>query len=168
MKYKFLPVLLILLIIPNQIFAEEPELIFPKSKAEIIKALQAPKIRTRSIKVVAPKVGAMIQFDYNSARISSDACDLLNIYASVFQNELSDSRIMIVGHTDSIGSNAYNEKLSILRARAIKNYFMQQGVVSKRLTVRGLGESHPIASNLDEQGRALNRRVEFVRLSDNY
>ena len=168
MKNIFLPFLAILLFIPDLVLAQDPQLTFPKSKAEIIKALQFPKVRTRSIKVVAPKVGAIIQFDYNSAMIRPDAYALLNMYAGVFQNELSTARLMIVGHTDNIGSDAYNEKLSLSRARAIKKYFAQQGIDSKRLTIRGLGESQPIATNLDEQGRALNRRVEFIRLSDGY
>jgi outer membrane protein OmpA-like peptidoglycan-associated protein len=168
MKHICLPLLAILLIIPLTLFAQDAQLTFPKSRAEIIKALEFPKVRTRSIVVVKPKVGAMIQFDYNSATIRPDAYGILNLYAGVFQNELSTTRLMIVGHTDDIGSVAYNEQLSLSRARAIKHYFTQQGIESKRLTIKGLGESDPIASNLDEQGRALNRRVEFIRLSDSY
>jgi len=168
MKHTFLPLLAILLTIPITVFAQDTQLTFPESRTEIIKALEFPKVRTRSIVVVKPKVGAMIQFDYNSAMIRPDAYALLNLYAGIFQNELSTARLMIVGHTDDIGSDAYNEQLSLSRARAIKRYFTKQGIDSKRLSIKGLGESDPIASNLDEQGRALNRRVEFIRLSDRY
>ncbi|KPA08763.1 secreted protein containing Outer membrane protein, OmpA/MotB [Candidatus Magnetomorum sp. HK-1] len=167
MKYIFLPFLAIFLFIPQIIFSQDQQLPFPETRSEIIKALEFPKIRTRAIHVAAkPKVGAMIQFDYNSATIRPNAFVLLNMYVSVFQNELPSARIMIVGHTDNIGSEMYNQKLSLLRARAIKTYFEHKGIGSNRLSIRGLGESKPIASNADEPGRALNRRVEFIRLSD--
>jgi outer membrane protein OmpA-like peptidoglycan-associated protein len=164
---KYLPFLVIFLMIPGQIIAQDQQLTFPKTKAEIIKALQFPKVRTRGIKVV-PKVGAMIQFDYNSSTIRGDAYDLLNKYVDVFQNYLPNARMMIVGHTDNIGSDAFNQRLSLSRAQSIHNYFKQRGIAEKRFKIRGMGESQPIASNKSDHGRTLNRRVEFIRLADLY
>lgn len=72
--------------------------------------------------------------------------------------------IEIVGHTDSIGGAAYNLDLSQRRAKAVQTYLFNQGIWIKRLRFRGEGESQPIAPNHSEEGRAINRRVEFVVL----
>jgi len=69
----------------------------------------------------------------------------------------------IIGHTDNIGSDIYNQKLSESRVRAVKQYFVQQGFHPKRLSIKGMGEAKPLTSNLTDEGRALNRRVEFTR-----
>ena len=68
------------------------------------------------------------------------------------------------GHTDSIGSEEYNQGLSERRADAVRDYLTSKGVRASRLTSRGYGESRPIASNDTEEGRAENRRVEMVVL----
>ncbi len=67
----------------------------------------------------------------------------------------------VLGHTDSTGSDAHNQRLSVNRAQAVANYLTSRGVASARLGVRGYGESAPIASNDSEMGRAQNRRVEI-------
>jgi len=69
--------------------------------------------------------------------------------------------VYVLGHTDSTGSDAYNQSLSERRASSVANYLTSQGVQSARLATRGYGESQPKASNLDESGRAANRRVEI-------
>ena len=68
--------------------------------------------------------------------------------------------IIAVGHTDSIGTVAYNQKLSIRRAEAVKEYLVSQGVERNRVYTEGKGESQPVASNKTAAGRAQNRRVE--------
>ncbi len=68
--------------------------------------------------------------------------------------------IIAVGHTDSIGTEAYNQKLSIRRAEAVKEYLVSQGVERNRVYTEGKGESQPVASNKTAAGRAQNRRVE--------
>ncbi|HIJ39783.1 MAG TPA: OmpA family protein [Deltaproteobacteria bacterium] len=70
--------------------------------------------------------------------------------------------IEIQGHTDNIGSNAYNAKLSEKRAMAVRDYLAKKGVNSKRLYPVGYGSLRPIATNKTEAGRELNRRVELV------
>ncbi len=67
----------------------------------------------------------------------------------------------VLGHTDSSGSDAANQALSVSRAQAVANYLRSRGVVAARVAVKGYGESAPIASNDSEEGRAQNRRIEI-------
>ena len=71
-------------------------------------------------------------------------------------------RVSVDGHTDSIGSARYNQRLSERRARTVADALVEDGVSAKRLDVRGFGKSKPIADNATEEGRARNRRVEIV------
>jgi outer membrane protein OmpA-like peptidoglycan-associated protein len=73
-----------------------------------------------------------------------------------------DTEVKIEGHTDSTGSESYNEELSERRAAAVRNYLLAQGVDSARLDTLGLGESAPVATNATAAGRQQNRRVEVV------
>jgi len=74
-----------------------------------------------------------------------------------------DVDVEVAGHTCSIGTDEYNLGLSLRRAEAVRNYLVSKGVSADRLTVRGYGESRPVASNATREGRAQNRRVELVR-----
>jgi OOP family OmpA-OmpF porin len=69
--------------------------------------------------------------------------------------------IEIAGHTDDVGSEAYNQKLSENRAQSVATYIIEHGIDTSRLNAVGYGESRPIAFNSDEEGRQKNRRVEF-------
>jgi len=70
--------------------------------------------------------------------------------------------MLATGHTDGVGSDAYNKKLSLARAEAVKTYMVSQGVSADKIRVEGKGKSNPIASNDTEEGRAKNRRVEIT------
>jgi OOP family OmpA-OmpF porin len=69
--------------------------------------------------------------------------------------------IIAVGHTDSVGSDAYNQKLSVRRAEAIKAYLVSKGIEKNRIYTEGKGEKQPVADNKTAEGRAKNRRVEI-------
>jgi outer membrane protein OmpA-like peptidoglycan-associated protein len=69
--------------------------------------------------------------------------------------------IEISGHTDNTGTAEYNKKLSENRAFAVESYLIDQGIVKKRITSKGYGNTQPLADNTSEEGRALNRRTEF-------
>ena len=69
--------------------------------------------------------------------------------------------VIAVGHTDSTGPAAYNQKLSVRRAEAVKAYLVSKGIEQNRVYTEGKGETQPVASNATRQGRAQNRRVEI-------
>ncbi len=69
--------------------------------------------------------------------------------------------VIAIGHTDSIGSNAYNQKLSMRRASAVKAYLVSKGIAANRIYTEGKGETQPVADNKTKEGRAKNRRVEI-------
>jgi OOP family OmpA-OmpF porin len=69
--------------------------------------------------------------------------------------------IIAVGHTDSVGSDAYNQKLSVRRAESVKAYLVSKGIEKNRIYTEGKGEKQPVADNKTKEGRAKNRRVEI-------
>jgi len=69
--------------------------------------------------------------------------------------------IIAVGHTDSVGSDAYNQKLSLRRSQAVKAYLISKGIDKTRIYTEGKGEKQPVADNKTKEGRAKNRRVEI-------
>lgn len=79
-----------------------------------------------------------------------------------FLNQQPDRALVIEGHTDSVGSDSYNQELSQRRADSVKAFLISQGVSSNRITAVGKGESAPVASNDSSSGKQLNRRVEIV------
>ncbi|MCK5524141.1 MAG: OmpA family protein [Thiomargarita sp.] len=80
------------------------------------------------------------------------------------QSGLSDAQIVIVGHTDDSGTEAYNLNLSEQRARSVKAFLVSASdIAENRLTIKAFGESQPIETNVTESGRMKNSRVEFIR-----
>jgi outer membrane protein OmpA-like peptidoglycan-associated protein len=74
--------------------------------------------------------------------------------------------VSVEGHTDSVGGDEYNQSLSELRAQAVRDYFVQQGIASSSVESHGYGKTAPIASNDTAEGRQQNRRVELVLSGD--
>jgi outer membrane protein OmpA-like peptidoglycan-associated protein len=70
-------------------------------------------------------------------------------------------RVVITGHTDNVGSQKFNQDLSLKRAQAVKNWLVKKGIKSNRMRTVGRGLNEPVASNETEEGRAENRRMEF-------
>ena len=101
-----------------------------------------------------------VNFDFDKSNIRSDARVILDEAVATLKSE-PDIRVSVEGHTDAIGSDAYNERLSERRANAVAEYLSRAGIARGRLSTEGLGESKPVASNMDEDGRAQNRRVEL-------
>lgn len=100
-------------------------------------------------------------FDFDSDRIRPEAARNFQELAKSL-NKFGDSNLLIVGHTDSQGEDAYNMSLSQRRANAASAYLQSQGVPSSRISTSGRGESEPVATNATEAGRQLNRRVEVA------
>lgn len=100
-----------------------------------------------------------INFDYDSATIRPESAPVLaQLYGGLRAD--SSAEILIEGHTSSEGTDEYNRGLSERRARSVVQDLVQRGVPASRLKAAGLGESRPIATNVDESGRSMNRRVE--------
>ncbi len=115
---------------------------------------------------VIDKITLMIHFDTDKSNIrKSDEAELMR--GIDFVKKYPGSRVRVDGHTDSVGTHKYNQKLSERRAEAVKNYLVQEGAVdASKITSVGHGETRPVASNETKQGKAQNRRVEILILSD--
>ena len=82
--------------------------------------------------------------------------------AAATLNEYPDRRVEVNGYTDSIGSDAYNQRLSERRANTVQQALIEDGVSARRITAGGYGKTNPVASNATAEGRAQNRRVEII------
>jgi OOP family OmpA-OmpF porin len=99
-------------------------------------------------------------FDFDKTALKSEGKQRLDLLAS----RLMDGVVQVVvalGHTDSMGTEAYNQQLSEKRARAVADYLNNKGIPNEKIFTEGRGGSQPIASNSSEAGRAMNRRVEI-------
>jgi len=99
-------------------------------------------------------------FDFNKADLKQEAKTKLDDLVSKTK-EINLEVIIAVGHTDSIGGDAYNDKLSVKRAESIKTYLTSKGVEANRVYTEGKGKKQPVADNKTAEGRAKNRRVEI-------
>lgn len=101
-------------------------------------------------------------FDFDKANLKPEGEDTLNALVRDMGDLNAIANIEAVGHTDSIGTEEYNQGLSERRAATVKNYLVDKGVPSDKIETRGMGESSPIATNQTREGRAKNRRVEIT------
>jgi outer membrane protein OmpA-like peptidoglycan-associated protein len=102
-----------------------------------------------------------ITFAFDSANLQPQFQPVLDNVAQTL-NQYNQTVIEVAGHTDSVGTEAYNQQLSVQRANSVAGYLSSRGVSMQRMIVTGAGESRPIASNDTEAGRAQNRRVEIT------
>lgn len=102
-----------------------------------------------------------ITFALDSADLNAGFYDVLNSVATVL-NEFDQTVIEVAGHTDSTGSDQYNQALSERRASSVAAYLRTRGILADRMIEVGMGESRPIATNATAEGRQLNRRVELT------
>jgi outer membrane protein OmpA-like peptidoglycan-associated protein len=103
-----------------------------------------------------------VVFSSGKAELLPSARNKLSEVATALAQGNSDSRIVVEGHTDSVGSDEANRELSMRRAEAVRAALVSNGVSAERVTVQGYGASRPIADNESPAGRANNRRVEIV------
>jgi OOP family OmpA-OmpF porin len=105
-----------------------------------------------------------VHFDFDKSDIRPDSRPILNEAGEILK-ENPDVRISVEGHTDAIGSDGYNQQLSLRRAEAVFRYLVNHGIPPERMEVIGYGKRRPVASNDTERGRAQNRRVELRVMS---
>ncbi len=141
-----------------------------KQKKELEEQIEKDnKNRPADEQIKVERVGEGIQvrmvsgilFDFNKATLRPEARKSLTSMAETFK-KYSDTDILITGHTDNIGSDEVNNRLSQQRADAVANYLASLGIDRKRLLTRGLGKTEPVADNSTPQGRQQNRRVEMA------
>lgn len=122
----------------------------------------APKPAAAKPKPVAAKVtlAADVLFDFDKAVLKADGKSKLDDLAAKVK-DINLEVVIAIGHTDSIGSDAYNQKLSVRRAESVKAYLVSKGVEPNRIYTEGKGEKQPVASNKTKDGRQKNRRVEI-------
>ncbi len=103
-----------------------------------------------------------ITFDFNKESIRP-ASELTLKEAGMLMQRFASIMVRVEGHTDSVGAEEYNQGLSERRANSVKDYLVNNlGIVSNRIDVEGLGEAKPVADNSTDEGRAENRRIEFL------
>lgn len=149
---------------------EEPSIVVKK---EAPKKSVAPKVeptkpveRKNSMQTCQSSIDSILSnkkilFVLNKASISKNSYTLLDSVLKSMQ-ECHVSQLEIAGHTDASGPSAYNQRLSDQRSTSIKRYFVKKGFSKEKLSAIGYGESQPIASNSSFEGRADNRRIEFI------
>jgi OOP family OmpA-OmpF porin len=111
---------------------------------------------------VAEKVtlAADVLFDFDKSILKNEGKNKLDDLATKVK-AINLEVVIAIGHTDSIGSDAYNQKLSVRRAESVKAYLVSRGVEPNRIYTEGKGEKQPVASNKTKDGRQKNRRVEI-------
>jgi len=132
--------------------------------APVVAAAEPAPVAPAPVAAVAPAPKLVLEgvnFDFDKATLRQDDIGTLDDDVATLKS-WGDVDIEVAGHTDSMGSDAYNMKLSQQRAGAVRNFLISKGVAADRLTAKGYGESQPVADNATEEGRFKNRRVELV------
>jgi outer membrane protein OmpA-like peptidoglycan-associated protein len=142
-KEKYTPPPVVVAPEPKVVAVEEPAPVAPPAPAEVITLVMEP-----------------IYFDTASANLTAEAHSRLNHIVTTMKAH-PQVKLLIVGHTDSRGSDDYNLVLSLKRAKAASGYLASQGIDKARLSYEGRGEREPVADNSTREGRARNRRAEF-------
>jgi outer membrane protein OmpA-like peptidoglycan-associated protein len=131
-----------------------------KQAKEIEKTVPDAKV-IRVEEGIVVEFSSNVLFGFDKSGLTNDSKNSLNKLIKIL-DEYPDTDIEIQGHTDSKGSNSYNQNLSELRADAVTNYLIQKNISGERLAVKGFGERVPKYTNDTEDGRSQNRRVEFL------
>ena len=123
---------------------------------------EKPKPAPEKPKPVAEKVtfAADVLFDFDKAVIKPEGKSKLDDISNKVKG-VNLEVVIAIGHADSIGSDAYNQRLSVRRAESVKAYLVSRGIEANRVYTEGKGEKQPVADNKTKDGRAKNRRVEI-------
>ena len=161
---------------PRRVFVDQgvaplPPPVAVTSTDDVVKALSRRRVVDPLRRYEGPvlETGA-VRFDYNKFDIRPESFDTLDrIGEALVAPPLDRSIIRIEGHTDSDGSDDYNQRLSEKRAWAVRSYLVERfGLDPNRLVIVGYGETAPVATNVSEDGKQRNRRVEFENVTDFY
>ncbi len=133
-----------------------------KQEAEMRQALAASEEAAvrREGELLAITLKGDVSFDLDSATVRPGLYNELDRIAQIMI-KYPETAILVEGHTDSTGSETYNQQLSERRANSVMNLLVERGVPSGRISILGYGESRPVATNATPEGRQLNRRVEI-------
>lgn len=135
-----------------------------KEKYQVAHAMQGSAPEAEVIEA-EPLIRVQVQFDFDSDKIQKRSyADLMEVAKAMKSDRNKDARYEVGGHTDSVGKEEYNRKLSERRANAVKDFLVQSGVAASRLLVVGYGPAQPLVPNDTPAHRAINRRVEFKKL----
>jgi len=128
---------------------------------KVSKPAPKPKPRPKPIVHESVTLGAHALFDHDKSSLRPEGMRELDVLVARLSAFYSVKSINVVGHTDSDGTEAYNQGLSERRAASVKTYLIQQGISSTVISTSGKGESSPVVSNATKEGRQQNRRVEI-------
>lgn len=122
---------------------------------------EAPAPAPKKAEIIKLSYSTDTLFDFDKSIIKLEGRQMLDGLIGMINKDYNLEVIIAVGHTDSIGTEAYNLKLGMRRAEAVKAYMIARGIEKNRVYTESKGESQPIASNKTAQGRAQNRRVDI-------
>ncbi len=147
----------------------EKDSLLAAQRAEAQKKLDA--LNSKAISVYRDARGTILSmsdilFETGKADLKQELRENLSAIGAILQSLLTESKVMVEGHTDNVGTPAFNQDLSERRAKAVMQYLIERGVAANRLQSVGYGLTKPVADNKTEEGRAKNRRVELV-IKDN-
>ncbi|UIR58036.1 OmpA family protein [Sphingobacterium sp. SRCM116780] len=131
-----------------------------KQAAEIARTVEGAEV-TKAGEGIVVKFDSGILFDFNKSDLKSSARDNIKNLVTTLNKE-QGTEILVIGHTDNVGSLDANQKVSENRAAAVRAYAVSQGLSASRIRTEGRNYSEPLESNDTESGRAANRRVEIV------
>ncbi|MEJ7805710.1 MAG: outer membrane protein OmpA [Telluria sp.] len=137
---------------PEPVVVAEPPVVVQPPAAVVV---PPPVVGSEKVSFAADAL-----FDFDKSVLKPEGKEKLDDLASKMQG-INVEVIIAVGHTDSVGSDAYNEKLAMRRAGAVKAYLQAKGIEANRIYTEGKGEKQPVESNKTAAGRAKNRRVEI-------
>ena len=134
--------------------AAAPAAVAPRAAAPVAPPAPAPTVATKVT------YAADAFFDFNKSVVKPEGKAKLDDLVGKIK-DINLEVIIAVGHTDSVGGDAYNQKLSVKRSEAVKAYLVSKGIEKNRVYTEGKGEKQPVADNKTAEGRAKNRRVEI-------